>query len=76
MSTSTIDWDYDYFSRFVDHDPDTDTGLGVYQNCDGQFDISVVGKNIVSIEKNYFTLYKKDITWKVVMMKISLFVPH
>lgn len=51
MSTSTIDWDYDYFSRFVDHDPDTDTGLGVYQNCDGQFDISVVGKNIVSIEK-------------------------
>ena len=51
MDTSRIDWDHDYFSRFVDHDPDTDTGLGVYQNCDGQFDVPVVGVDIVNIEK-------------------------
>lgn len=53
VDKSTIDWDHDYFSRFVDHDPDIDPGLGVYQNCDGQFDLSIVGTDIVNTQKQF-----------------------
>ena len=51
MDKTRIDWDIDYFSRFVGHNPDTDPGMGVFQNCDGMFNIPVVGVNIISIEK-------------------------
>ena len=51
MEKTTIDWDVDYFSRFVNHDPNTDPGMGVFQNCDGTFDIDVVGVDIVNTKK-------------------------
>ena len=51
MDTTKIDWDIDYFSRFVGHNPSTDPGVGVHQKCDGVFDIPVVGIDIVSIEE-------------------------
>ena len=51
MDKTTIDWDIDYFSRFMEHNPDTDPGMGVFQKCDGMFDIPVVGVDIISIEK-------------------------
>ena len=52
MDKTTIDWDVDYFTRFVEHDPNTDPGMGVFQCCDGMFNIPVVGVNIVNIEKD------------------------
>ena len=51
VDTTKIDWDEDYFSRFVHHNPTTDPGLGLFQNSNGTFDIPVIGPNIVSIEK-------------------------
>ena len=33
------------------HDPDQDPGLGLFQRCDGQFDLEVVGENIVSVNR-------------------------
>ena len=51
MDKTTIDWDIDYFSCFVEHNPNNDPGMGVFQNCDGVFDIPVVGVNIISVEK-------------------------
>ena len=51
MDKTKIDWDIDYFSRFVEHNPNTDPGMGVFQNCDGIFNISVVGVDIITIEK-------------------------
>ena len=51
MDKTTIDWDIDYFSRFMEHNPDTDPGMGVFHKCDGVFNISVVGIEIVNIEK-------------------------
>lgn len=41
----------DYFSRFVDHNPNTDPGMGLFQSCDGKFTIHVVGVDIVNVEK-------------------------
>ena len=52
VSKSKIDWDVDYFERFVEHNPHTDPGMGVYQNCDGKYDIPVVGVDIVSVDSN------------------------
>jgi len=52
VDKTTIDWDVDFFSRFLEHDPDTDPGMGVFQNCDGRYDIPVIGENIISIHKN------------------------
>ena len=51
MDKTRIDWDIDYFSRFMEHNPDTDPGMGVFQKCDGIFNISVVGIEIVNMEK-------------------------
>ena len=48
---TTIDWDVDYFDRFIEHHTDTDPGLGVFQNCDDKFDIKIVGVDIVSVKK-------------------------
>ena len=60
MGTTKIDWDVDYFSRFVDHDPTADPGLGLFQNTDGMFDLPVIGPNIVSIlKKNLHPLQKR-----------------
>ena len=52
MDKTKIEWDVDYFSRFVEHNPNTDPGMGVFQYCDGMFNIPVVGVNIVNIEKH------------------------
>ena len=52
MDVTRIPWDVDYFKRFVDHDPDNDEGLGVFQKCPGTIDIPIVGRDIVSVEKN------------------------
>ena len=52
MDKTRIDWDVDYFTRFVEHDPNTDPGVGVFQYCDDMFNIPVVGVNIVNIEKD------------------------
>ena len=49
VDKTQIDWDEDYFSRFVHHNPTTDPGMGVFQNTNGKFYISVIGPNIVSI---------------------------
>ena len=51
VDETKIDWDVDYFSRFVGHDPNTDPGLGVFQNYHGKFDILVVDVDIVTIDK-------------------------
>ena len=51
VDKTRIDWDVDYFSRFDEHNPNTDPGLGVFQNVDGTFNLSVVGSNIVCIKK-------------------------
>ena len=45
--------DVDYFIRFAGHNPKTDPGMGLYQNCYGQFDIDVVGKDVVSIDRRF-----------------------
>ena len=76
MGTTKIDWDVDYFSRFVDHDPTADPGLGLFQNTDGMFDLPVIGPNIVSILKKNLHPLQKVIPWKVVMMRIMLYVPQ
>ena len=52
MDKTKIEWDVDYFTRFVEHNPNTDPGMGVFQCCDGMFSIPVVGMNIVNIEKH------------------------
>ena len=52
MDKTKIEWDVDYFIRFVEHNPNTDPGMGVFQHCDGMFNIPVVGVNIVNIEKH------------------------
>ena len=72
MDKTTIDWDIDYFSRFLEHDPTSDPGMGVFQKCDGMFDIPVVGVDIISIEKTllHHTRYKNDIIWRVGLMRI------
>ena len=59
MDVTRIPWDVDYFKRFVDHDPDNDEGLGVFQNCPGTIDIPIVGRDIVSVEKNTLDPHRK-----------------
>ena len=77
MDKSTIDWDVDYFERFLEHHPSTDPGMGVFQKCDGMFDVPVVGVHIVSIKKKKnLIVYKNVITWRVGMTRSSLSVQH
>ena len=59
MDKSTIDWDVDYFERFLEHNPSTDPGMGVFQKCDGMFDVPVVGVHIVSIKKKKLNSLQK-----------------
>ena len=60
VDKTKIDWNEDYFNRFVYHDTKTDPGLGLFQSTDGIFDLPVVGPNIVSIEKrNLHPLQKR-----------------
>ena len=46
---STVPWEYDYFIRFPDHNPDTDPCLGLYQRHHGKFNLLVISEDIVSI---------------------------
>ena len=49
----------DYFERFLEHNPSTDPGMGVFQKCDGMFDVPVVGVHIVSIKKKKLNSLQK-----------------
>ena len=59
VDKTKIDWDIDYFSRFVGHDPNTDPGMGLYQNRHGKFNIPIVGVNIISVEKKHLHVLQK-----------------
>ena len=61
MDKSTLDWDVDYFDRFDGHNPSTDPGLGVFQRCDGMFDIPIVGVDIVSVKKKRSSFFTKTL---------------
>ena len=58
VSKSKLNWDVDYFERFfLEHDPHTDPDMFFFQNCSGEFDIHILGVDIVNIESHI--RYKK-----------------
>ena len=51
VDKTTLEWDFDYFRGLKGHNPRTDPRMGVFQNHDGQFNLLVIGDDIISIEK-------------------------
>ena len=49
VSRTEVPWDLQYFDRFEGHNPRTDPCMGLFQRVTGQFDMTFVGENIVSI---------------------------